>query len=416
MQSHLAPPCVPTECRSAWQQLSPILPTRRDSDLLRACLDTGDEAGGSWRAWCASVGGRDELPRGGGAGMLPLLYLARKDHRIECEPTATRRLRDAYVAALVRRRAYDDICRELVAALTAKSIESLVLKGAALGHTVYPAPETRLAGDIDLLLRESDLGPAAECLLSAGWRWKELPMDFGRHHIAPLCHPSGLPVELHRRLFPAYYQLATEDLWARSRPLDLGHTQSRMLSAEDTLMHVCVHAAYCPTRASFNWVADAWFILRTRQMFDWPRLVDIAVSGRLSLPLAVTLSYLVDSLKAPVPMAALDRLWEAAARTDAAGRSCSQFGVMSAERRGVVPTMGGTGNLLVREGRLLRHAFPSAAEIRLAHGVEGPLLGYYLHRFRRFATKTPRKLFRLRPWADKAVKKILQRSRWTGLF
>ena len=168
-----------------------------------------------------------------------------------------------------------------------------------------------------------------------------------------------------------------------------------------------------PGRHSTGWPTPGSSCARTRRSIGrvW---VDIATSGRLSLPLAVTLSYLVDSLKAPVPTSALNRLWAVAANTDAAGRRCSQFGAVSPERRHVVPTAGGTGNPLVRGVRLLRHAFPSVDEVRLAHGVEGPLLGYYLHRFRRFATSVPPSVFRLRPWVDKAVKRVLRHSQSVG--
>jgi len=161
-----------------------------------------------------------------------------------------------------------------------------------------------------------------------------------------------------------------------------------------------------PGRHSTGWPTLGSSCARTRRSIGrvW---VDIATSGRLSLPLAVTLNYLVDRLKAPVPTSALNRLGAVAANTDAAGRRCSQFGAVSPERRHVVRTAGGTGNPLVRGVRLLRHAFPSVDEVRLAHGVEGPLLGYYLHRFRRFATSVPPSVFRLRPWVDKAVKRIL---------
>ena len=50
-----------------------------------------------------------------------------------------------------------------------------------------------------------------------------------------------------------------------------------------------------------NWVSDAWFLLREHHEFDWTVLVAVATDGRLALPLAVTLSYLADSLAAPVP-------------------------------------------------------------------------------------------------------------------
>ena len=74
-------------------------------------------------------------------------------------------LREAAMADLFREREL----RRLLERLAAAGVNALLLKGAGLAYTVYPAPHLRPRGDVDLLIARADLEAADRALLAGGW-------------------------------------------------------------------------------------------------------------------------------------------------------------------------------------------------------------------------------------------------------
>jgi hypothetical protein len=50
------------------------------------------------------------------------------------------------------------------------------LKGFAFEHTLYPDTDMRTISDIDILVRERDLGRLLDSLIGRGFEFKNLPM------------------------------------------------------------------------------------------------------------------------------------------------------------------------------------------------------------------------------------------------
>lgn len=134
--------------------------------------------------------------------------------------------------------------------LTAADIPVLLLKGAALGRTVYGSLPRRPMLDIDLLVPPDRAAEARDLALSVGW----VPGDFGRateyyrehFHLAPLSDGIGMGfnLELHTALFLEGHPFSwpLEDLWARSLPLAGG--PARVPRPEDLLLHVLLHFSW----------------------------------------------------------------------------------------------------------------------------------------------------------------------------
>ncbi len=85
----------------------------------------------------------------------------------------------------------------------------VILRGPALGLTVYPRPYLRPFADLDLLVRKSDLPRAKAILREVGLRPAPGTLPdryFERHHLhLPYHHPpTGFPVELHWALDHPY--------------------------------------------------------------------------------------------------------------------------------------------------------------------------------------------------------------------
>lgn len=90
------------------------------------------------------------------------------------------------------------------ALLEDRGIRPLLLKGLALAYQYYPEPALRTVSDLDLLLAASEMAPAVEALLAAGYTVQELEGDLSASPppaeirlLAPAVSGTRTPVELH---------------------------------------------------------------------------------------------------------------------------------------------------------------------------------------------------------------------------
>nr|WP_028585748.1 nucleotidyltransferase family protein [Desulfogranum mediterraneum] len=91
-----------------------------------------------------------------------------------------------------------EICRR-------NQLTPIVIKGAALCHTLYPDPALRPMRDIDLLFQQDEVDRAQELLLAAGFSQSASPIPADHHHLPAIHKTVGeldLYVELHRGLYP----------------------------------------------------------------------------------------------------------------------------------------------------------------------------------------------------------------------
>lgn len=126
----------------------------------------------------------------------------------------------------------------------------LLLKGFAFSGTLYPEETPRLSGDIDLLVTdETDFQRACEIL---GVTMCPVVLDSKRIHtydtlFERVFQPKNQQtpiVEVHKGLTNPYiFTIDNEWLWHNSRPHPAYNSDLvRILSPEDTLLHLAVHA------------------------------------------------------------------------------------------------------------------------------------------------------------------------------
>ncbi len=109
----------------------------------------------------------------------------------------------------------------------------------------------RTMNDIDLLVNMNDLEKTASRLRDLGYFAETEVTDIGAwcemsRHLPRMFRPPPAPgIEIHWTLAePARFRnLATAGLWARSRPATIAGVEARVLSPEDLLLHLCLHAA-----------------------------------------------------------------------------------------------------------------------------------------------------------------------------
>lgn len=160
-------------------------------------------------------------------------------------------LHKAYAAAAARwmmqRRGADRV----LGALAAAGIDVIPLKALALWDTVYPIPALRLSADLDLLVPRDAIAQAARTLQEIGCVADDSkPLDWFRpevsHHIVAYRLPDHpVWIEIHWSIVaPRHgYGIDLDGLWARSVPAQVAGHAVRILSAEDMLLHLCIHSS-----------------------------------------------------------------------------------------------------------------------------------------------------------------------------
>ncbi len=167
-----------------------------------------------------------------------------------------------------------------LAALAAAGIPVMLLKGAALGKTVYGSLARRPMLDIDLLVGVGRAAEARQVALASGWVASGLEQFAGFYeghfHQAPLAdaHGLGLKLELHTGLLldTPQFDWPLEDVWAHSR--ELPGSLARVPSIEDLVLHLGLHFSWSHLARVGAWrtfrdlgtLADAGEV-------DWSRLV-----------------------------------------------------------------------------------------------------------------------------------------------
>jgi hypothetical protein len=323
---------MPTDAQVLLRALRTLLPDASQTRVLRACLCDGD-AMGLPPEW---IGGR----------LAPLLNAATGPNLPDRGVRAF--LKAAAVHEELRAREYLRVCAIVFSALP---VPFLVLKGAALGESIYGNQALRHSHDIDLLVREQDRTAAAAALLDAGF----VPSA------EEFVHPCGLPVRVETRLFrPEYYRSAFDPLRERSATATVAGHAVRVLSPADSLLLACGHASWSPRRSTLQWVCDAWMITHHRAV-DWDVLVGAAEDSRLTAPLSVMLSYVRTELGARIPEDVPDRL--ARLPVPAQARDHALFGARHGARRSIFKAAGSWAAQL----RLLQWIlFPSPEYVRQA--------------------------------------------------
>jgi len=145
------------------------------------------------------------------------------------------------------------VLKEVVTLLQENDITPLVIKGAALCHTIYPEPHLRPMRDIDVLLHKDEVDRAQSILEKSGFNPSKSPIPPNHFHLPPLMkNLGGIPVcvELHRGLYPScppYYQeIDFEKMVADARPFSFEGCETITMGDEDALWYIYQHGLCMP--------------------------------------------------------------------------------------------------------------------------------------------------------------------------
>jgi len=308
------------------------LPTATEQDLLVAALGSSSRAGTAWRLWASRH--RDPLNALASCGartLLPLLDVSLRTAGVALAPGVRDGLRAASLSEKRRSGAYDDILQSLIVALGPRRV--LVLKGAALAHSVYPERFLRHCHDIDLLVHPDEADAVAGTLPVVG---------FAPEAVGVWAHRSGLPLRMHRSCFAiAAYDLPFDAVWGRRRQVRIGGVAVPTLAAEDALVQVCGHASYWHGPESLRWVADACYLAAAA--LDWNQVAATAQLGGLAVPMSLQLDWLRQTLDVEVPDATRRHLGATAAGAAGDCLRAAALGASGTQPRRLLRTLKAAG-------------------------------------------------------------------------
>lgn len=199
--------------------------------------------------------------------------------------------------------------------LTANAnIPLIVLKGAAVAHSMYERPILRPSEDVDVLCRDGDFDRLHSLMVTNGFAAE----DTGGHS-EDKCSPLETSFERHYRddsskaLIEVHVDgvklgvkpVHSESIWERAVEVEIGAETALSLSFSDMAFMLSVHLH----RHGFNrliWFKDIDLLLRRfGDRIDWDLVIEQARDEGAASSLWLTLDYLQRLMGTPVPEAVM---------------------------------------------------------------------------------------------------------------
>lgn len=326
-------------------------------------------------------------------GVAPLLF-----HRLQALPSiapvptaAMNALRNMYLESMIAGMQLHKSLHDLLSMLRGNNVAIIVLKGAHLAQLIYKNVALRPMIDVDILVRKADLPRVHEMLLASGYRVSGDPARFEKEHFHYIYSPpdGGIGVEIHWNIQPPAFPVDVEGLWERALPVTIAGVEVLVLSPEDLLLHLCLHAS--------SYHLYSWFGLRTicdvsetichyGDRLDWKTVRDRSRAWKADNSIYLTLLLARKLLEAAVPDDVLKSLepddfdarlitWAenrifagADARSDTPSAISDGFGQLWASRRF-------SGKVLI----LLKLCFPASSVLRRKYGLPSGSWRVYLY-------------------------------------
>jgi len=250
--------------------------------------------------------------RGEAVALSAEVVTAAREHRVElliaerdvsAVPDLRADLRKAAILDALR----ESELRRLLEAFAAAGIDVLLLKGAALAYTLYPAPHLRPRADVDLLIAPERLDEVDRLLATQGWR-RDVEPEFAegagqRHYHGPRGAAIVEHLDLHWKIAnPRVFgeAFAFEELSGRAIPVPRLGAHARTLSLADALLLACIHrVAHHDDAVDLLWIWDIHLLASALTAADAAAFVDRAARKAMRSVCARGLALAADRFHTP---------------------------------------------------------------------------------------------------------------------
>lgn len=231
------------------------------------------------------------------------------------EPFSRGPLEDIVRLAAARELAASRDVSRLLEAADGAGLDLLLLKGTALAYTHYKQPHLRPRNDIDLFVRQADIGRFEAVLSALGFARAPEP-DAGlwtaQRHYAKTSPAGTSHVDLHWRVVnPQVFAgvLLFDDVWARSANVASLGPFARTLAPADTLLLACVHrVAHHQDRVNLLWLWDVHLVASGLSAAGWEQFLAAAAAARVQAICARGLELAHECFGTSIPDAVLQTL------------------------------------------------------------------------------------------------------------
>jgi hypothetical protein len=253
--------------------------TTKEFDFLCACagVDLSSKRMDRVKSWNEYKLNWDEpLRLAEHHGVMPLVARNLIAHAPGLPPVIEQLLRSAFDENVRRNLWFASELVRIADQFEKNGVRAIPYKGPVLAESVYGDVAARNFGDLDFLISPADFERAKQALGDLGYRpSKEMSPAVERFWLrngyerAFDSAAGKYLVELQWRLLPRFYavDLRVEELLARSDRTALGGRELASLSAEDSLLVLCLHAAK-HLWMRLIWICDIAETMRT-QVVDW---------------------------------------------------------------------------------------------------------------------------------------------------
>ena len=253
-------------------------------------------------------------------GLLPLVGARLRAADIDPPVAVCRQLQDAQRSQIIFTLSLTAELFRVLERFASLGIEILLTKGPALAARCYGDPGSRQYSDLDFVARNADMRRATETMMALGYESK-VPIKsieagkFPGEYVF-VRSDTKLMIEFHTEKTFRYHPrpIAVENLFLRCASVRFDGREVPVLSVEDELMLISIHAAkHFWTR--LMWVADVAALI-SEQNVDWNRAISAAreVSAERMLRIALLLAVNVLGARVPVKIKSFLRSDSAAIR------------------------------------------------------------------------------------------------------
>jgi len=201
-------------------------------------------------------------------------------------------------------------------ALQSRGIPVIALKGTHLVSLIYRSLATRSMVDVDLLVPAAQLAAAGAAVEELGlrpvrpYRVSDDRVPYSAHHLPQFMKPGMSTLEVHWHVcVPRADDVAiVDEMWTRAVPARIAGVDALVLSNEDLLLHLAIHATYnhrC--EVSIRACCDIAEIVRAVAV-DWDALIERATRWNIGAGTYLVLRLARELLDAAIPDRALAAL------------------------------------------------------------------------------------------------------------
>lgn len=251
-------------------------------------------------------------------GLASLVFASlKKSGLLSAAPkSAIETLRLAYVrASVANHQAFQELS-SLVDCFEREKIPLIVLKGGALGGTIYAEIALRPMGDLDLLTAPESVEHATRALIKQGYvAYAEMSDGFANRYSVEQAflrkgsRPSQIDLHWHPFTTPYYFERIPLE-WFQQRTMEISINNRRAFAFSPTaqLLHLSAHYMMHSYRRLI-WSYDmALLVARCAQQIDWEDIIESAAEFGLSQVLYEALSEVRERWRVAIPLASYERL------------------------------------------------------------------------------------------------------------